>query len=102
MLVHFTGVRSVVPKLAEMGVLHPIDSEALSALCQWWLEYRTLQATSVEDSGDSYKRSISLASCFKNWSNLAARFGLTPKDREKLTKNPPAEFVSQRVRGRRA
>lgn len=89
----------VVPKLAEMGVLHPIDSEALTALCQWWGEYRTLQESSADGSGEAYKRSIALASCFKNWSNLASRFGLTPADRAKLVvavrseNDPAAEFV---------
>ena len=92
---HLAGYASehwdrVVPKLTEMGLLHPVDADALVALCQWWAEYRILQATPAGDS-DSYKRSIALASCFKNWSNLAARFGLTPKDREKLTLHPPKE-----------
>ena len=81
----------VVPKLLEMGVLHPVDVEALTALCQWWAEYRRLQSQPQADSGDAYKRSISLASCFKNWSNLAARFGLTPKDREKLEIEAPID-----------
>ncbi len=90
----------VHPLLSEMGVLRPVDRSALESLCLWWHEYRTLQETQAVDSGETYKRSISLASCFKNWSNLASRFGLTPKDREKLTIAPPefddpaAEFVA--------
>ena len=73
-----------VPKLLEMGILRPIDIEALTALCHWWQEYRTLQESPAVDSGAAYKRSIALASCFKNWSGLAAKFGLTPKDRDKM------------------
>ena len=90
----------IEPLLGQMGVLHPIDCEALTALCQWWAEYRTLQATPAADSGEVYKRAISLASAFKNWSGLASRFGLTPKDREKLSYVPPegydtaAEFIA--------
>lgn len=83
---------TIEPLLAEMGLLREIDIEALTALCQWWLEYRTLQATPATDSSETYKRSIALASAFKNWSNLAGRFGLTPKDREKLTLVPPQEY----------
>ncbi len=89
----------VHPLLSGMGVLRPIDRPALESLYLWWHEYRSLQETPATDSGETYKRSISLASCFKNWSNLAARFGLTPKDWEKLTLDPPetddpaADFV---------
>lgn len=79
----------VHPLLSKMGVLRPVDRPALESLCWWWHEYRTLQTTPAADSGEAYKRSIALASCFKNWSNLAARFGLTPKDREKLTIDAP-------------
>ena len=82
----------VVPRLSEMGVLLPVDSEALTALCQWWGEYRTLQESLANESGDAYKRSIALASCFKNWSNMASRFGLTPKDREKLVIEKPNQY----------
>lgn len=102
---HLTGFAAehwdrIEPLLSEMGVLKPIDSEALAAMCQWWSEFRTLQATPAMDSGETYKRSIALASCFKNWSNLAARFGLTPRYREKLTidplrsEDPAAEFLA--------
>ena len=91
---HLTGFAAehwdrVEPLLSEMSLLQPIDSEALTAMCQWWSEFRILQATPATTSAETYKRSIALASCFKNWSNLAARFGLTPKDREKLTIDPP-------------
>ena len=38
---HLTGYAAehwdrVEPLLSAMGVLQPIDSEALTALCQWW------------------------------------------------------------------
>ena len=101
---HLTGYAAehwerIEPLLSEMGVLQPIDSEALTALCQWWGEFRTLQAAPATDSNEVYKRSIALAACFKHWSSMAARFGLTPKDREKLTltriadDDPVAEFL---------
>jgi phage terminase small subunit len=89
-----------VPKFLEMGVLRPVDIEALTALCHWWPEYRTLQESPAGDSSAAYKRSIALASCFKNWGGLAAKFGLTPKDQEKLaiekpnTDDPAAEFLA--------
>ena len=54
-----------------------------------FLTAELLGTDAAADSGEAYKRFIALASCFKNWSNLAARFGLTPKDREKLTLDPP-------------
>ena len=79
----------MVPLLAETVELRPVDASALMALCQWWAEYQTLLAAPSTAASDAYKRSIALASCFKNWSNLAARFGLTPKDREKLTTRDP-------------
>ncbi len=80
---------AVVPLLVDMVELRQADAPALEALCLWWGEYRTLQETSSAGSGEAYKRSIALASCFKNWSNLAARFGLTPRDRERLTTREP-------------
>jgi len=72
----------VFPKLEEMNILHPVDCPALVAMCEWWAEWKKLLSGEVGEEG--YKRSIALASCFKNWSNLAGRFGLTPKDRDKL------------------
>lgn len=90
----------VIPKLLSMGVLDEsgIDRESLVAMCQWWGEYRNLQEKPAAEPGENYKRSISLASCFKNWTGLADRFGLNPKAREKMTlhpdeHDPAAEFV---------
>ena len=44
-----------------------------------------------EGEGDSYKPTIEAATGWKNYSAVAAKFGLTPADREKLTLPGPIE-----------
>ena len=63
----------------------------LQAMCEWWGEYQRLQQAQPADSGESYKRSIAMASAFKHWETLASKFGMNAKDREKITARPFTE-----------
>jgi len=92
--------RRVAPLLHEMGVLREVDLPNLEAMCLWYAEWKALQESSPPSAADQYKRTIAMASSFKNYATLAKKFGTTPADRnalkvvERLEIDPAAEFVA--------
>ena len=53
--------------------------------CRWYSVWRKADGRLQQGKGDSYKLTIEAATGWKNYSAVAAKFGLTPADREKLT-----------------
>ena len=62
-----------------------------AGLCRWYSVWRKADARLQQGKGDSYKLTIEAATGWKNYSAVAAKFGLTPADREKLTLPEPIE-----------
>lgn len=60
------------PRLTKLGLATELDSHELTAMCQWWAEFQTHQA-----AGDTNK----MATAYKGFRTIAAKFGLTPTDR---------------------
>ena len=67
--------RRLVPDLMASGLAKARDSEALTALCEWWAAYGAAM-----DAGDTRTAAVA----FDKWRTGAAAFGLTPMDRAKL------------------
>ena len=65
--------------------LRGVDAPALAGLCRWYSVWRQADARLQRGDGDSYKGSIEAAAAWKNYSAVAAKFGLTPVDREKIS-----------------
>ena len=76
---------STVPTLIDMGIARGVDAPALAGLCRWYSVWRQADARLQRGDGDSYKGSIEAAAAWKNYSAVAAKFGLTPVDREKIS-----------------
>ena len=53
--------------------------------------WRKADARLQQGKGDSYKLTIEAATGWKNYSAVAAKFGLTPADREKISVTEPSE-----------
>ena len=77
----------IVPDLSSSGVAAEIDWAELTCLCEWWSRYRAvtviLKQKTPEDEG-YYRLQILAGAAWKNFSNIASRFGLTPADRSRL------------------
>jgi phage terminase small subunit len=67
------------------------DTESLASMCKWYNEYRRI-AFSVEKMSpmdDNYRTLLyAMATAFRQFSDMAGRFGLTPVDRAKLKVEP--------------
>ena len=91
----------VVPQLVSMGVAKEIDSDSLTALCQWWQKYQDLAKRL-----DMCPRlqTAAMANAWRCFQNIAQRFGLSPSDRVGLivdaNDKPDAfdEFMAARQR----
>lgn len=66
------------------------DSIALQALCEFWGLYRDAVEIAKEHPLDKDAR-IAVTSYWSAFERLAAKFGLTPTDRQRLDKSPPDE-----------
>ena len=73
--------KQLVPQLVETGIAKSIDSAELFALCQWWGEFRKWQ---LDKKADPYKRMLAMATAYKQFRTIAAKFGLSPSDRASL------------------
>jgi P27 family predicted phage terminase small subunit len=79
----------LVPPLIARGIATAVDAPELASLCDWWSRYR--QASRLLDdnganSGDPayYRHFLQASTAWKNFTAVAARFGLNPSDRAKL------------------
>lgn len=70
--------KQIVPELIELKAVSSLDSAELTALSEWWGEYRKRMG---DTKADGYKRAIGMASAYKQFRTLAAKFYLTPTDR---------------------
>lgn len=99
-------------KLVDMGVLTGFDGYVLSMFCETFTRWNTLRQY-LQEHGDSYQSETglckirpevqSLKECLASLDVLSAKFGLSPRDREKLTVRPqeePDEFEEFLARGR--
>lgn len=73
------------PRLTKLGLATELDSQELTALCQWWSKYQ--KYIQVED--DDYRSHNMATSAYKQFRVLASKFGLTPTDRVGLKGNTP-------------
>jgi len=89
----------LVPILVKARVLTEGDTEALAMLCNSWSTYLAATATlategrilSVGTNGAKYPHPAvnDQRSALADFNRLSAKFGLTPKDRERLTAQAP-------------
>lgn len=70
----------VVPELTSMGVTAKIDETCLDAMCRWYARYREMADTPEPD----YRTLVLATMAWKQFLQLAKRFGLTPADRAAL------------------
>ncbi|MEN1680330.1 MAG: P27 family phage terminase small subunit [Planctomycetota bacterium] len=77
--------KALVPQLVSTGLAKSVDSAELFALCQWWGEYRRWD---LDKKSDPYKRLVGMATAYKQFRTIAAKFGLTPSDRASLNVTP--------------
>ncbi|MHB9019805.1 MAG: P27 family phage terminase small subunit [Minisyncoccota bacterium] len=72
---------------AEQAGAGECDTESLAGMCRWYQEYRriTAQVVRVGPTNDKHRALLySAALCWRQFSEMAGRFGLTPADRAKL------------------
>jgi P27 family predicted phage terminase small subunit len=76
-----------VPSLFTSGVAKSRDLPALRGMCEWWGKYREAMVkleTSVLTLHEINTTQNLAGSAWKNFCNMASRFGMTPADRAKL------------------
>lgn len=96
----------IVPQLVTSGVAKAIDAPALFAMCEAWADYQKARTLRVYDIDDMRKKQMLVSSSLKAWRDLAARFGMTPIDREKIEVaaddkegNPLKAFFGEALKG---
>jgi phage terminase small subunit len=62
----------VQPRLIQLGLATELDSHELTAMCQWWSKFQQFRA--LDDVNK-------MATAYKSFRTIAAKFGLTPTDR---------------------
>jgi phage terminase small subunit len=72
------------PRLVAIGLATELDSMELTAMCEWWAEYRKWCGMKSENE---YRRMVGMAAAYKQFRTIAAKFGLTPTDRVGLSAN---------------
>ncbi|MEE3371998.1 MAG: hypothetical protein VX346_21880 [Planctomycetota bacterium] len=84
------------PKMTDWldGEARGVETPALTGLCRWHAVWRHADARLQRDNGDSYKGSIE-AAVWKHFSAMAAKFGLPPADREKISVAETTESENQ-------
>jgi len=94
-----------VPKLVEMGVAKGIDTAQLTSLCVSWGEMERCRSAiqALDPRSEKYFRLQHQHAVWKKaFDVLAAKFGLTPVDREKLHVEKPKENTGVKRRDRTA
>jgi len=65
--------------------LDSLDAANLAALCKWYEAWhRTMELVAKQGPETSYKYVMQAATAWKQFTNLAGEFGLSPSSREKL------------------
>lgn len=72
-----------LPQLISLGLATELDSAELSAMCGWWGEY--MKWCAMDEGVNDYRRLTGMATAYKQFRTIAAKFGLTPSDRAGLT-----------------
>jgi P27 family predicted phage terminase small subunit len=88
----------VVPQLSALGLLTALDRGAIAGGCQWWAMFVDA-VKDIEENGTTFTTDTgyqgprpSVAMALKSWQQylaFAARFGLTPSDRSRLSVPEP-------------
>jgi len=78
-----------IPELVEMNIVGNLDTPQLTAMCEWWQEYR-YWSRQLPD----HKNVQAKAKAYQQFLTVAAKFGLTPSDRRKIKPRAPKESVS--------
>jgi P27 family predicted phage terminase small subunit len=88
----------VVPGLSKLGLLTALDRGAIAGGCQWWAMFVDA-VKDIEENGTTFMTDTgyqgprpSVALALKSWQQylaFAARFGLTPSDRSRLSVPAP-------------
>ena len=93
----------IVPQLIETGCVAEIDGIMLAELAGWYGRYRQwaepLDAGELDDV-DSRRRLLGACAAWKQFEQLAAKFGLNPVDRSRLRVTPKKESKLPRRRPR--
>lgn len=76
------------PRLMKIGLATELDSHELTAMCEWWGEYR--RWCNLEGENE-YRRMVGMAAAYKQFRTIAAKFGLTPTDRVGLKGSGPTK-----------
>jgi P27 family predicted phage terminase small subunit len=94
-------------------MLGNVDSAYLEGMCRWWSVWRSYEqaildagrSEASESSMDQYKLITLAHMAWNNWAKAAAKFGLTPVDRQRLRiaaetgkRNPIDELRERRNR----
>lgn len=87
----------IVPKLVRLGLARRVDAPSLQALAEIWSLYRRSVAIANANPIDKDAR-IAVTSYKTAFDSLASKFGLTPRDRERM--DAPRRAVSKRNRGK--
>ena len=80
-----------MPKLIALQVATDLDTQQLTALCEWWNLWRVHNEQAQTTGGR-----LEMANAARAWdqfAKIAMRFGMTPADRARLCM-PPREEVS--------
>ena len=89
--------RQVVPDLVSRGLAKAVDAGALRQLCELWSLYRKAMKEAQKNPAEM-ARVVKVY--FDAHQALAARFGLTPKDRQKLRMPPKQDSAKVASRER--
>jgi P27 family predicted phage terminase small subunit len=101
----------IVPQLSALGLLTALDRGAIAGGCQWWGMFVDA-VKDIEKNGTTFETDTgyqgprpSVALAIKSWQQylaFAARFGLTPSDRSRLSipEKAPADPFSAFLSGK--
>lgn len=80
---------AVVPELIKLNIATNLDQPQLESLCEWWAEYRHWQSMGYDMEASKHKLRV-----YKQFIELADKFGLTPAGRRRLRPKAPKEELS--------
>lgn len=79
----------VIAELIDMNVVGCVDEPQLTAMTEWWQEYR-YWCRQVPD----HRTVVAKSKAYQQFLAVSAKFGLSPMDRRKLKPRAPKEVVS--------
>jgi phage terminase small subunit len=94
---------SEVVKGCPPAMLGKVDTAYLEGLCRWWSIWRQYEQLILDGEGNQFRLITMAQIAWSNWSKAAAKFGLTPVDRQRLRiaaetgkQNPLEELKARR------